>query len=588
MGASNLIALLCGIALFLFGMVLMGEGLKSVAGNKLEMILYRLSETPLKGVLLGTGVTAVIQSSSATSIMVVGFVNSGMMKVRQAIGIVMGSILGTSITGWIICLSEFGGADASWVSLLSTSTLTGVVAVVGIVLRMFCKGRIKHHVGDILLGFSVLMTGMNAMSNAVQPLTENKAFLGILSSFSHPAVGILVGAVFTAILQSASAAVGILQALSMTGAVSFEMAFPLIMGIALGAAVPVLLSALGASVAGKRTAWVYLVVDVIGVAILGSLFYAANGLAHFSFMSEKVDMVSIALLNTLFRLLNVVLLMPFMGLVEKLVSFIVKENPEDAEETAEIDRLEDRFLAYPSIAIEQSREAVCSMARKARKNLSRAFALLYNYSNERYDVVQAKEDVIDRYEDKLGTYLVKITGQMEMTPAQGRDVTKFLHAIGDFERIGDHAVNISDVAREINEKKLTFSPAAQDDLNTLISAVSRIVVLATDAFQNNDMDAAARVEPLEEVIDDMCDEIKIRHVRRIQSGECTLDHGFVFNDLLTNYERIADHCSNVAVAVIELSQDLFDTHEYLHKIKAGDSETFNRYFNEYEEKFKIE
>ena len=584
---DSIIALLGGVALFLYGMMLMGNGLKGVAGSRLELILYRLCGTPLRGILLGTGVTAVIQSSSATSIMVVGFVNSGMMKVRQAIGVVLGAILGTSITGWIICLSDVGGGSSGWIRLLSTATLTGVVAVAGIILTMFCKKRSRRQLGEILMGFAILMTGMAAMSASVEPLRDNPAFLRLLTTFSNPVIGILVGMAITCILQSSSATIGILQALSVTGVITFGVAFPIIMGIAIGAAVPVLLSALGAGISGKRTAFVYLLIDVIGAVFWSVAFYGINAFVHFSFVTETVGMVEIALINTVFRLGTVLLLAPMTGVLEKIVTRLFRESAEDMEETADIDRLEERFLSHPALALEQSRSAVCSMAEKSRKNLSRSFALLHCYTEDGYRKIQAKEDVIDRYEDKLGTYLVKLTGT-ELSHEQSREISKFLHTISDFERIGDHAVNLSETAREIHEKKLEFSPSANRELNTLASAVANIVVLTTDAFTKDDLEMARRVEPLEEVIDELCDEIKIRHVKRIQSGNCTLAHGFVFNDLLTNYERIADHCSNIAVAMIELEMDQFDTHEYLHQIKESHEETFNRVFREYEAEYRLE
>lgn len=586
MNLSNIIALLCGVALFLFGMTLMGEGLKSVAGNKLELVLYKLSSTPIKGVLLGTGITAIIQSSSATSVMVVGFVNSGMMKVKQAIGVVLGAILGTSITGWIICLSNVGNGGSSLLVLLSTATLTGVIAVIGIILRMFCKRRIQNHVGDILMGFAILMTGMSAMSTAVEPLRESEFFLNTMTSFKNPIFGILAGMLITCVLQSASATVGILQALSMTGSITFEIALPIIMGIAIGAAVPVLLSALGASTAGKRVALVYLVIDVIGVLVWATVFYTVNASVGFSFMTATVDMVAIALINTVFRLATVLLLAPLIGVLEKLVKLFVRDNPEDLEDAAEFDRLEDRFLAHPTIALEQSNNAVCSMARKARKNLSRAITLFYDFSEERYQVVQSKEAILDKYEDKLGTYLVKLTGK-ELTAAQGREISKILHTIGDFERIGDHAVNLSGTALEIHEKKLNFSNEAQKELHLLTSAISEIVLLATDSFTNNNIAMACKVEPLEQVIDGLCDEIKIRHIKRVQDGICTLDQGFAFVDILTNFERIADHCSNIAVALIELSQNAFDTHAYLSDLKATRNEQFSLDFTAFSHTYHL-
>ncbi len=586
MDIFNVIALLCGVSLFLFGMVLMGDGLKSVAGNKLELILYRLSSTPFKGVLLGTSVTAIIQSSSATSIMVVGFVNSGMMKVKQAIGVILGAILGTSITGWIICLSNVGGGASNLVKLFSTATLTGIIAVVGIILRMFCKSRAKQHIGDILMGFAILMTGMTAMSSAVESLRSSEAFISLLVSFKNPFVGILAGTLITCILQSASATVGILQALSMTGAITFDIAFPIIMGIAIGAAVPVLLSAIGSSTAGKRVAFVYLLIDILGVIFWSIVFYSLNAFVHFPFITMKMDMLSIALVNTLFRLATVLLLAPLIRILERIVVFIFPENPEDEEENAEIDRLEDRFISHPTIALEQSNNAVCSMARKSRKNLSRAISLMYNYSEDMYNKVQNKENIIDKYEDKLGTYLVKLTSA-ELSADQSRQISKILHTIGDFERIGDHAVNLANTSREIFEKKLSLSKKALTELDIITSAVSEIVVFATDSFINNDIELARKVEPLEQVIDRLCDEVKLRHIKRVQSGECTLDHGFVFNDILTNFERIADHCSNIAVAMIELDHDVFDTHEYLYNLKNSKSKTFDTDYQKFSDMFKL-
>ncbi len=584
LGISNVISLLGGVALFLFGMSLMGDGLKKVAGSRLELVLYKLTSNPIKGVLLGTGVTAVIQSSSATSVMVVGFVNSGMMKVRQAIGIILGAILGTSITGWILCLSDVGGSG--WVSLLSTSTLTGVVAVIGIVLHMFCRNQTKNHVGSILLGFAVLMFGMQAMSTAVLPLRESEVFVGLLTRFSNPFLGILVGALFTCILQSASAAVGILQALAMTGAIDFAVAFPIILGIGIGAAVPVLLSALGANVNGKRTAFAYLLINTLGVAVWGSLFYLINIFVHFSFLSMTMTTVSIALLNTLFRLATVLLLTPFLGLLEKQVCALFTEDSSALQSATEIDRLEERFLNHPALAIEQSRSAVNAMARQAQKNLLAAFLLMREYSDEAFSSVMSMEELIDRYEDKVGSYLVKITAR-ELTPKQTGDVSKFLHTIGDFERISDHAVNIAEAAKEIHEKKIAFSLEAQHELSVLLHAIVEITATAVDSFVESDLERAYRVEPFEELVDTLCNEMKLHHIDRIKEGVCTLNQGFVFNDLLTNCERVADHCSNIALAMIELESDTFDTHEYQLSLKEMKNDSFDRYYEEYRQKFAL-
>lgn len=585
MSIANLISLLSGIALFLFGMALMGDGLKKVAGNKLEVILFRLTGSPLKGFLLGTGVTAVIQSSSATSVMVVGFVNSGMMRVRQAISIVMGAILGTSITGWIICLSDLGGGGG-WIDLFSTATLTGIISVVGIVLRMFSKSQTKRHIGDILMGFAVLMFGMSAMSGAVSPLRSDPTFLRILTTFSNPMLGILFGTLFTCVLQSASAAVGILQALASTGVIDFSMALPIIMGIAIGAALPVLLSAIGANVDGKRAAMVYLVVEVVGVIFWAAAFYLVNAFVQFDFMSMTMSSVSIAFVNTLFRFVKVVILLPFIDVIEKVVDLLVKDKPVQAETTDETIRLEERFIQHPALAIEQSRITINSMAAEAQENLAEAVRLLHHYSDEGYRTVVEMEQVVDRYEDRLGSYLVKLTGQ-ELSSKQNEDASKFLHTISDFERISDHALNIAQTAKEMREKSIVFSDDALRELAVLESALAEIVHITVNAFIRNDLSLASRVEPLEELIDDLCDELKLHHVDRLQKGHCTLLNGFLFNDLLTNYERVADHCSNIAVAMIELESDSFDTHEYLSSIKEMKSDTYERYYEEYSQQYHL-
>lgn len=584
MSVADVISLLGGIALFLFGMSLMGEGLKKVAGSRLELVLYKLSSTPLKGVLLGTGVTAVIQSSSATSVMVVGFVNSGMMKVKQAIGVIMGAILGTSVTGWILCLSSLEGGSGV-VQLLSTEVLTGIVAVVGIILRMFTGKTSNRYVGEILLGFAVLMYGMSAMSGAVSPLRESEAFIRILTSFSNPILGILVGLAFTSVLQSASAAVGILQALAITGAVTFEVALPIVMGIAIGAAVPVLLSALGANLNGKRTAFIYLLIDVLGVLIWALLFYGANAIIHFTFLDAIMSSVSIALMNTLFRLATVIVLLPCIGLMEHMVELLFPDDGSAAEEQ-EMDRLEERFLQHPALSIEQSRLVTNSMAERAEGNLLMAVGLRNRWSDKDFRMVGETESVIDRYEDKLGTYLMKITSK-SLSQSQSEEVSKYLHTISDFERISDHALNISEAAKEIHDKDLQFSPEACHELDVIESAVREILSIAVGAFVENDPQRAARVEPLEEIIDGLCDEMKSHHVDRLQSGSCTLNQGFVFNDLLTNYERVADHCSNIAVAIIELESDSFDTHEYLNSVRAMKSSSFARYYEEYKQEYHL-
>uniref|UniRef100_UPI003FED7A3A Na/Pi cotransporter family protein n=1 Tax=Roseburia sp. TaxID=2049040 RepID=UPI003FED7A3A len=585
MGITMILALLSGVALFLFGMSLMGDGLKKAAGEKLELILYRLTSTPLKGVLLGAVVTAIIQSSSATTVMVVGFVNSGMMKVAQAIGIIMGANIGTSITGWILSLSYIDGSSGV-AQLLSTATISAVVSIVGILFKMVSKKSTYKNVGDIMLGFSILMMGMQTMSGAVSPLKENEHFVNMLTMFSNPFMGILVGILFTAVLQSASASVGILQALSATGAVSFATAFPITMGIGVGAACPVLLSSIGTNKNGKRTALVYLLNDLFGMVFWSITFYTVNAFVKFDFLDMVMSPFSIAILNTVFRVATVMILFPFIKWIEKLVFCLVKDTEEDREEQADFDLLEERFIAYPAIAIGQSHTAINGMAKKARKNILRAMGLLDNYAEERYQKVQEKENLIDKYEDKLGTYLMQLRGR-DMNVTQTKQVSIFLHTISDFERLGDHAVNISKAANELHEKKINFSDEANYELGVLGAAVKEVLDLTVKAFCEDDLETAAKVEPLRELITILCNELKTRHITRLRVGKCEMKQGFAFNNLLTDYERIGAHCSNIAVAMIETESSDFDTHKYLKSIRELNNEEYTKLYEEYEQRFDI-
>ena len=587
MNLADALSLLGGVSLFLFGMTLMGEGLKLVAGNKLELILYKLSGTPLKGILLGTGVTAVIQSSSATSVMVVGFVNSGMMKMKQAISIIMGAIIGTSITGWIISLSDLGGSNGL-LSLLSTETLSAITAIVGIYLRLFSKKQTHHHTGDILMGFAILMFGMKAMSSSVSSLRESKVFISLLTQFSNPILGIIIGMVFTTVIQSASASVGILQALSSTGAITFEIALPIIMGIAIGASVPVLLSALGASTDGKRTALSYLVVDTLGVIVFSLLFYSINAVVHFDFMSTPLRSVNIALLNTVFRLIVVALLLPFISLLEKLVSTLIKDKKQEQDkELDDIKRLEERFISYPPLAVENARIAINKMGELAEKNILDAFNLLRNgYTDGGFDEVERIEGVIDKYEDSIGTYLTKLTGR-EMPKDLNRSVAKYLHTLTDFERISDHALNIAESAREIKEKGITFTPNALHEMDVMMKALERIVHITVSSFAENDLDKAYLVEPLEEVIDDLCEKMRFNHVDRLTKGECTILNGYVFNDLIGNFERISDHCSNTAATLIEMEEGVFGLHTYTNEVKDRHTHNFEENYKFFSDAFTL-
>ena len=585
MRITDVLSLLGGVALFLFGMSLMGDGLKKVAGSKLEMFLYKLSSTPLKGVLLGTGVTAIIQSSSATSVMVVGFVNSGMMKVRQAMAVIMGAIIGTSVTGWIICLS-YMNTGSGLISLLSTSSISAMVGIAGTVIRMTSKKQSRRHNGDILLGFSVLMFGLQAMSGAVAPLKDSQEFIRLMTAFSNPLLGILVGAAFTAVLQSASAAVGILQALSVTGAIEFAEAFPMLLGIGIGAAVPVLMSAIGAKTNGRRTAWAYLVIQVLGAAFCATVYYAANAIWHFAIQDMDMNPVSIAAVNTIFRVICAAVLLPLIPQIEKLVGTLFPESRQEREAGADFDRLDERFLRQPALAIEQSRMTINAMARKAHENIGDAIALLANYTDAGAEKVVQDEDLVDQYEDKLGTYLMKLN-RSELSVKETERVSEFLHTLSDFERISDHAMNISQVAQEKSIKKISFSEKGSQEITVLIAAIKEILELSFSAFLEDDLAKAQSVEPLEEHIDVLCDELKLRHVERLQNGECSLKIGFVFNDLLTNFERVADHCSNIAIAVIELSRDEFLAHDYILTLKELHSYDFDTLYAGYAEKYKI-
>ena len=585
MDISNLFSLFGGIALFLFGMGLMGDGLKKVAGSQMELILFRLSGTPLKGLLLGAGVTAVIQSSSATSVMVVGFVNSGMMKTKQALSVIHGALIGTSITGWIICLSYIGGSG-SLASLFSTSTIAATFAVIGILMRMTAKKASQKHVGDILLGFTVLMYGLQAMSGAVSPLRDSPAFLSLLTTFSHPLVGMLVGAAITAILQSASAAIGILQALSATGAIEFSVAYPIILGIAVGASVPVLLSAIGAKVEGKRTAFLYLFVELVAALLFALLYYGINAAVDLGLQNRVMDPFSIAATNTLFRVLTAVFLMPFNRRFIMLAEKLIRISESERSQNASFDRLDERFLTHPSLALEQSRLTVNDMAGAACDAIRDATALVWQFSPEGFQKIERKENLVDEFEDRLGTYLVKLNAR-ELNTRQNEDISKYLHTISDFERISDHAMNIAEVAQKINENKVHFSDEAAREMKILIAAVEEILSLSIGAFETDDIERAYAVEPLEERIDELCDEMKLHHVDRLKKGICTLNQGFPFNDLITNLERVADHCSNIAIAMIELNRDDFETHGYVINLKELHSHRFDEYYETYAEKYRI-
>ena len=582
---SMILSLLCGVSLFLFGMSLMGDGLKLAAGNKLEAFLYKMTNTPLKGVALGTGVTSVIQSSSATTVMVIGFVNSGMMKLKQAIGIIMGANIGTSITGWILCLSYIEGSNGI-ASVLSTATISAVVAVVGIIFRMFCKRTLHKNVGNIMLGFAILMTGMQMMSGAVSPLRESPMFIKMLTMFSNPIAGILVGIAFTAVLQSASATVGVLQALSVTGILTFASAFPIVLGIGVGAACPVLSSAIGANKIGKRTALVYLINALFGLILWSVIFYTVNAFVHFTFMDMTMTPVAIALLNTVFRLATVIVLFPFISKIEKLVCWLVKDNKEDLEDEADFDLLEERLLNYPALAIAQCHRVMNGMSKKLRKNVNRAMNLLNDYQQDKYDKVQRKEDLIDKYESRLGEYLIQLT-KREMNSAQTRQTSLYLHTINDFERIGDHASYIAHMSNEMHDNHTNFSQEAWDELNVVMEAVREDINITCNAFMKDDKEMAQRVAPLGAVITGLCDVLKMRHAERLSQGKCGLEEGTVFSDILNSFCRIATHCASAMVALMKSGETGSDLHIHDSKIYPTNSADYYQYFKEYGQKYDI-
>ncbi len=594
MDIFDILTLVCGLALFLYGMDVMGDALKKSAGRKLKTILANLTSNRFKGLLLGLGVTAVIQSSSATTVMVVGFVNSGTMLLKQAVGVIMGANIGTAVTAWLTALNGIeGGADAlAWTAWLKPDAWMPVLALIGICLIMFSKKSRGKDLGTILMGFAVLMVGMDLMSGAVSGLKGDPNFTRILTMFRNPLLGVLAGTVLTAIVQSSSASVGILQALSSTGAISFGMAIPIIMGQNIGTCVTAMISAAGANKNGKRAALVHLYFNVIGVAVWLALYYllgwilkSAGTLDLFSLAEgTAINMWGIAAVHTIFKLLSVALLFPAAGLLEKLALSTIRGDDKKGDEYTDL--LDDRLLETPSVAIERSRTVAGQMAAISGRYLRRSIDLLDTYDGKTAEKIRLAEGRVDTYEDALGSYLVKLSSQ-SMDARDSHEVTKLLHLIGDLERISDHSVNLLESAEEMRDKELTFSAEAKAELNVLYRAVSEIVTITEQALMNTDLELAARVEPLEQVIDGLRDAIKTNHIRRLTQSECTVEHGFVLSDILTNLERVADHCSNVAGCLLEMAKnDTLELHDYLHRVKAGGMD-FDRLYGEYREKYVL-
>lgn len=587
MDIFNVLAMLGGLALFLYGMHTMGEGLSKASGGRLEQILEKLTSNPVKAVLLGAGVTAVIQSSSATTVMVVGFVNSGIMRLSQAVGIIMGANIGTTATSWILSLAGIKG-DSVWIKLLKPTSFSPVLALAGVVMIMFTKKEKLHDIGKILVGFAILMTGMTAMSAAVEPLAEVPEFTGILTMFSHPILGLLAGMVLTAIIQSSSASVGILQALCTTGSLTYATALPIIMGQNIGTCVTAMISGIGASKNAKRAALVHLYFNIIGTGIFMAVFYLINAFFPFQFLGEGANTVGIAVIHSVFNIVATLILLPFSKVLEKLAYYTVRSTSEERElqQPDEFALLDERFLDKTSLAMEHCRIVTNNMANLSKQALFTALELFKNYSEEAAKQVCVLEDRVDRYEDELGTYLMKLSGR-DLTEKDSETLSLLLHTIGNFERISDHACNLMEAAKEMYDKKMQFSEKAHTELHIFTNAVREIVDTAFDAFYHEDVELAKTVEPLEEVIDDMNMELKARHVRRLTEGKCTIELGFVHSEIITNYERVADHCSNIAVCLIQIKQEGFDTHEYLDTMKREDNKQFKIEFLQFKKKYEL-
>lgn len=590
----DVLSLICGLALFLYGMDLMGNGLKRSAGRKLKTILGQLTSSKLKGFLLGLGVTAIIQSSSATTVMVVGFVNSGTMLLSQAVGVIIGANVGTAVTAWLTALNGIeGGADATAVlNYLKPDAWMPILALIGICLVMFAKKAKHTDIGTILMGFAVLMVGMTLMSDAVSGLKESPEFAKILLLFNNPILGVLVGAVFTAIVQSSSASVGVLQALTVTGAISYGTAMPIVLGQNIGTCITAMISSVSANKNGKRAAAVHLYFNIIGVIVWLTLYYVIGLILRetgvvdiFTWANNTAtNMWDIAIIHTVFKIVSVVLLWPFTKFLEKLAYLTIKGDDKKGDKfTAKLD---ERLLDTPSVALENAKIVLMQMSALSTGSLKKSLSLLDNFDQKKADEIAKEEKLVDVYEDELGSYLVKLSSR-PITEHEGADVTKYLHMIGDFERISDHAVNIMESVLEMKDKGVVFSDYAKDELNIMLSALDEILTITDESFANSDYKQAALVEPLEEVVDGLRDQIKYRHTKRLQNNLCSIENGFILSDIITNLERVSDHCSNIAGCLIEIGQkEKLDLHSYLHDIKQDD-ESYAEMEKLYKQKYAL-
>lgn len=581
MDYTNILTLLGGLSIFLYGMSMMGTSLERFAGNRLKTILTNLTDSPLKGFLLGLVITAVIQSSSATTVMVVGFVNSGLMTLAQSVYIIMGANIGTTVTSWLLSMTGIDGG-AWYITMLKPTTFTPVLALIGIIIFMMTKNQRRKELASILLGFSILMFGMDMMSGAVKPLKEMPEFTNLMTMFSNPIMGVLVGAVMTAIIQSSSASVGILQALSLTGTVTWSAAVPIIMGQNIGTCVTALISSIGATKEARRASMVHLCFNVVGVAVWLTVFTLVNALVDIPLMESAISPFGIAVAHSCFNVLATLTLAPFGKQLAALATKLVPDGKTDED----ILLLDERLFVTPAIALERSHEVLIEMARLSVTSMGEALDQLGGYNEKQAEKIVADEKRVDFYEDKLGTYLVKLTAE-PLGEQDSRELTKYLHMIGDLERISDHAVNLLESAQELHEKGLTFSDKAKKELATLSSALREVLVNSLNALESDDLQAAASVEPLEQVIDGLTKAIRSRHIDRLTRGECTTEMGFILSDILTNLERVSDHCSNVAVAIIEIAAGSFDVHEYLSGVKKSEG-AYREAYTAYLEKYELE
>lgn len=577
----SVIQLLCGLAFFLYGMEVMSGGLKKMAGGKLEQMLKTITSNPFTGILLGAGITIAIQSSSAMTVMLVGLVNSSIMELGQTISMIFGSNIGSTVTAWITSLSALDG-DNFFIAMLKPANFSGILAFIGILMYMTSKKPRRKDIGIIFIGFAVLMFGMELMSNAVQPLSEKKEFQHVLTMFRNPFLGVLVGTVFTGVIQSSAASIGILQAFSLSGSMTYSMAIPIILGLNIGTCATALISSIGVNKPAKRVAIIHVSLNTIGTIVFMLLLYGTQMFVALPFMQWAIDPFGIAFCHMVFNVINTMLLLPFPKILEKIAFFLVPDDQETKEQYSFID---ERLLKAPSFAISECYQKTAEMADMAKENIQRALSLFDRYDEKAVDLICENEERIDKYEDRLGTSLVRLSS-MELSAADGRKISKLLHTIGDFERIGDHAVNILKVAQEIYDKRLAFSDSAAADVEVLKRAVQDILRLTVNAFAKDDVEGAKLVEPLEQVIDRLISKVKTKHVERLQRGTCTIEMGFVLSDLLNNIERVSDHCSNIAVAMIEVDNDSFYTHEYLEGIKT-ENDAFKALYQKYKADYAL-